>query len=158
MEFYDGRSKGERPWFRRMMLLCMLWRSIFLAWGVECAGTHFLRLKHTSSKLQLAQTAQYLELRATISVELGNVYAQQGDPARAVKACEEAVRLARRAKDRFQEILGHNNAAYYALLQGNLEWAQEHITIGLALAEKHAVAVPRQWLYSTQGELALAQN
>src|SRR5437588_12896781 len=51
MEFYDGRSKGERPWFRRMMLLCMLWRSIFLAWGVECAGTHFLRLKHTSAKL-----------------------------------------------------------------------------------------------------------
>ena len=130
-----------------------------LGLGCRVCGHALLEAEtHLLEASQLAQTAQYLELRATISVELGNVYAQQGDPARAVKACEEAVRLAGRAKDRFQEILGHNNAAYYALLQGNLEWAQEHITIGLALAEKHAVAVPCQWLYSTQGELALAQK
>lgn len=43
------------------------------------------------------------------------------------------------------------------ILAGDLASARELIDSGLALAERQALRVPRQWLYSTRGELALAQ-
>ncbi|MGH2523083.1 MAG: hypothetical protein ACRDH2_11320, partial [Anaerolineales bacterium] len=54
--------------------------------------------------------------------------------------------------------LGHNNAAYHAMLLGDLKAAHEHIEAGLALAEARALNVVRQWLNSTRGEIALAEQ
>jgi ATP/maltotriose-dependent transcriptional regulator MalT len=41
---------------------------------------------------------------------------------------------------------------------GNLNLARLHIEQGLELAGQHALFLPTQYLYSTRGELALAEN
>ena len=73
-------------------------------------------------------------------------------------AFEETIALARAADDRVEEVLGHNNLAYHALLAGHLDIAREHIEAGLALAETHSLFLPRQFLYSTRGEMALTEG
>ena len=89
---------------------------------------------------------------------LGNLRAMRGDHAGAVTAFQAGLGLAQAAGDPFQEVLGYNNAAYNTLLQGDLPAAQELIATGLALAERRALRLPLQYLYSTQGEVALAQG
>jgi ATP/maltotriose-dependent transcriptional regulator MalT len=70
----------------------------------------------------------------------------------------DAVDRAQAARDPFQETLAHNNAAYYALQAGDLTDAQIHVAAGQALADRWGLEVSRQWLASTQGEIALAES
>jgi tetratricopeptide (TPR) repeat protein len=90
--------------------------------------------------------------------ELGNVRAQRGDLAGALTAFRQVIADARADGDQMQEVLAHNNAAYHALLAGDLMAARTHSTTGLALAETYGVRALNQWLYSTCGELALAEG
>jgi ATP/maltotriose-dependent transcriptional regulator MalT len=57
-----------------------------------------------------------------------------------------------------EALLGHNNMAYHAQLAGNLPAAHRHIEAGLKLADAHSLFFPRQYLYSTRGEVALAEG
>jgi ATP/maltotriose-dependent transcriptional regulator MalT len=88
----------------------------------------------------------------------GNLLAQRGDLAGALRAFQRTIALAQAGGLRFLEILGHNNLAYYAHLAGDLAAARGHIQAGLALAEDYALSIPRQYLYSTRGEIALAEG
>jgi tetratricopeptide (TPR) repeat protein len=54
--------------------------------------------------------------------------------------------------------VGHNNASYHAILLGDLAAARHHVQIGLALAEELALPITHQWLFSTSGEIALAEQ
>ncbi len=56
------------------------------------------------------------------------------------------------------EILGHNNITYHAQLAGDLATAHKHIKAGLTQADAHALFMPYQYLYSTWGEIALAEG
>ncbi|MDQ2807897.1 MAG: AAA family ATPase, partial [Chloroflexota bacterium] len=87
---------------------------------------------------------------------LGNLRAMRGDTAGAVTAFRESIPLAQAAGDPFQEVLAVNNAAYNTLLHGDIPAAQELVATGLALAERRELRLPLQYLYSTQGEIALA--
>jgi Tfp pilus assembly protein PilF len=44
------------------------------------------------------------------------------------------------------------------MLAGNLATAQQHIEQGLELAETHSLFLPRQYLFSTRGEIALTEG
>jgi ATP/maltotriose-dependent transcriptional regulator MalT len=89
---------------------------------------------------------------------MGNLRAQRGDMPRAGRAYDEAIAFAQEAGDPFQEVLGHNNAAYHALLAGDLEAAHSYLDTALAMTERSDLRMPRQYLYSTRGELALAES
>jgi tetratricopeptide (TPR) repeat protein len=88
----------------------------------------------------------------------GNILAQRGDTAGAVAAYREAIPMCRAGNDLFHEIMGHNNLAYHSMLLGDLDTAHEHIERAIALAEERAFPSTAQWLYSTRGEIALAEQ
>jgi DNA-binding SARP family transcriptional activator/tetratricopeptide (TPR) repeat protein len=113
--------------------------------------------KHLREGARLALENHVPEVAARSRFGLGSLLAQRGDLAGALQMYREAIELAQAAGDQFHEVLGHNNAAYHALLLGDLASAREHIGTALALAEARALPVLRQWLYSTRGEVALAE-
>jgi tetratricopeptide (TPR) repeat protein len=113
---------------------------------------------HLLSAARLADANHLPEIAARARFGLGGLTAQRGDLAGAVQRFEEAVALSAAAGDQFHEIIGHNNAAYHAALLGDLTAAHSHIEAGLALAEARALPVTHQWLFSTRGEIALAEN
>jgi len=116
------------------------------------AGVHLGRAGDLAAENDLP------EMAARSQFELGNLLAQRGDLAKALEAFEKAIVLARAAGSRFLELLGHNNLAYHAHLAGDLATAQKHVETGLALSETHSLFLPRQYLYSTRGEIALAEG
>jgi DNA-binding SARP family transcriptional activator/tetratricopeptide (TPR) repeat protein len=89
---------------------------------------------------------------------LGNLRAESGDLPAALEAYKESIDFARAAGNDFQEVLGHNNYAYHALLLGDLPAAHEHIDAALAISESRALRLSLQHLYSTRGEIALAES
>jgi tetratricopeptide (TPR) repeat protein len=113
---------------------------------------------HLLAAARLAEANHLPEIAARARFGLGGLTAQRGDLAGAVRHFEDAVELSQAAGEQFHEIVGHNNAAYHAVLLGDLPAAHRHIERGLALAEERALAVTHQWLYSTRGELALAEK
>jgi tetratricopeptide (TPR) repeat protein len=116
------------------------------------AEAHLVKATHLATESELP------EMAARSQFELGNLLAQRGDLVGARQAFKEAITLARTADDPPQLVLGHNNLAYHALLAGDLAPAKKHIQIGMELAEAHALFIPWQYLYSTRGEIALAEG
>jgi DNA-binding SARP family transcriptional activator len=113
---------------------------------------------HLLKAIDLATENDLPEIAARGRLELGNLLAQRGDLTQALGAFEETIMLARAARERLLEILGHNNLAYHAQLAGDLATAHEHIQTALALAEARSFFLPLQYLYSTRGEIALAEG
>lgn len=113
---------------------------------------------HLLESARLAAEHDLPDLGARSRFELGNLFAQQGNLSKAVDTFAESIALAQTAGDRFQEVLGHNNLAYHALLTQDLTMAREHIERALSLAEEHSLFLPRQYLYSTRGEIALGEG
>jgi DNA-binding SARP family transcriptional activator/tetratricopeptide (TPR) repeat protein len=98
------------------------------------------------------------DLAARGRFEVGTLLAQRGDLPAAIRAYHDAIELAQLAGDRYQQILGQNNAAYHEILAGDLAAAHRDIAAGLALEEEMAYVPPRQYLFSTRAELALAEG
>lgn len=113
---------------------------------------------HLGEAARLATGNNLSEMAARSQFELGNLLAQRGDLKKALQAFDNAISLAQAAGSHFLEILGHNNLAYHAQLAGDLATAREHIETGLSLAEVHDLLISRQYLYSTRGEIALAEE
>ena len=116
------------------------------------AERHLIEATHLAADNDLPAVA------ARGQFALGNVLAERGDLNQAVQAFEQSVVLTHAAEDLALEVYGHNNLAYHALLTDDLPTAREHIQIGMELAEAHALFIPWQYLYSTRGEIALAQG
>ena len=113
---------------------------------------------HLNHAAQLAAENELPGLAAQIQFALGNILARNGNLRGALQAFTQTVALAHSAEDYFQAVLGYNNLAYHALLADDLPTAKGQIELGLTLAEKHAFLLPSQYLYSTQGEIALAEG
>jgi DNA-binding SARP family transcriptional activator len=113
---------------------------------------------HLQASARLASEYGLPAFAARSRFGLAGIQARRGDLKAAVAGYQLAILLAKESGDVFHEILGHNNAAYHTLLLGDLALAKEHIEAGLALSEARALAVVRQWLYSTRGEIALAES
>jgi DNA-binding SARP family transcriptional activator len=113
---------------------------------------------HLLEATRLTRENGLIDMAAHSCFELGNLMAERGDLAGAVRTYRESIDLAHQAGDTFQEVLGHNNAAYHAVLLGDLALAREQVERGLGLAEGLGLRIPLQYLYSTRGELALAEG
>jgi predicted ATPase len=117
------------------------------------AAEHHLRLVD-----DLAAEHDLSEIAALSSFEFGNLLAQRGDLAQAIQKYHETIASAQAAGNLFQEVLGYNNLAYHTMLAKDLATARQQLEQGLALAETHSLFLPRQYLYSTRGEIALAEG
>ena len=93
---------------------------------------------------------------AQSAFERGNLLANRGDLRGAIPAFEESLRIAAASANPVQQMLSHNNLAYHLMLLGDLDPAQAHIREALALAERYALGMAWQYVYSTLGEIALA--
>ncbi len=123
------------------------------------SGQHLSEAEaHLSEATQIATANHLPTLAARSQFVLGNLRAQRGDLPGAIQAFQDTITLAQTAGDDYQQVLGYNNAAYHSLLSGDRVAAHQYIEQGLALAETRALRVPQQYLYSTRGEIALAEK
>lgn len=113
---------------------------------------------HLEQAAHLAMNNQLPQMAARSCFEIGNLMAERGDLPQALAAFEDTLHFSQAAGDHFQEVLAHNNLAYHALLAGDLARAHDHVASGLALAEEYTLLLPRQYLYSTRGEIALTEG
>ena len=114
--------------------------------------------KHLTESTRIAVENDLALNAARSTFETGNLLSQRGDYDGAVRCFEESARLGHETRNQFQELIGRNNAAYNLILAGKLDAARTHIDTALQLADAFALHSPRQWLYSTRGELALAER
>ncbi|MCS7059662.1 MAG: AAA family ATPase [Anaerolineae bacterium] len=114
--------------------------------------------RHLNESMQVALDNRLLQTAARSAFEMGNLSVQRGDFTAAIARFEETIRLAQQTHNPFQETIAHNNAAYALILAGRLQPAREHLQAGFQLAETFVLDSPWQWLYSTRGELALAEQ
>jgi DNA-binding SARP family transcriptional activator/tetratricopeptide (TPR) repeat protein len=112
---------------------------------------------HLLEATRLARRHGLTDMAAQACFELGNLMAERGDLAGAVQIYRDAAALAQAAGSHFQQALGYNNAAYHALLMGDLPNAEADIAKALRLADTMALSIPLQYIYSTQGEILMAQ-
>ncbi len=131
---------------------------ILLGTAARVRGDLALAQQHIDTCLQIAEQHDLLEVQMYAAIGLSNIRAEQGDSAGAFAAARQMVGLAQQVGNSFYEVIGHNNAAYRATLLGNYAVAHRHIAAGIELAEARALEMPQQWLYSTRGELALAEG
>jgi len=128
-----------------------------LAAGGTLAGTPLAQTQqHLQEAIRLGTEHNLPGLTGIGKFELGNLLAQQGNLAAAIDSFQAALELAQIDGNLFQMVLAHNNLAYHLTLTGEFETARRHIETGLELAETYALFSPRQYLYSTRGEVALA--
>lgn len=130
-----------------------------LAAGMYRGGAAFADAEgHLRESFDIANNHSLPELASRSRFEMGNLMAQKGKLAEAIAAYEDAIRLAEQAGDNTLLILAHNNLAYHSILTGSMGLAHGHIESALRIAEATAIQMPRQYLYSTRGEIALAEQ
>ncbi len=88
----------------------------------------------------------------------GNLSVQCGDFVEAQAKFKHTLTLAQATQNIYFEALSYNNLAYAALLAGDLAAARSTIDTGLDFVNRHELMQPRQYLYSTRGEIALAEG
>lgn len=113
---------------------------------------------HLQQVIQQARTYNLADLMARCQFELGNILAQKGELQTALTVFADSIERAEAVGNHFQAVLACNNAAYNAVLAGEINLAHEFIARGLALAETWALRLPLQYLYSTRGEIALSES
>lgn len=114
--------------------------------------------RHLAEAAHLAQTHGLKDVATVSRFELGNLLAERGNLAGAIAIYEEVAALAQAVGDVNQQVLAQNNAAYHALLASDLPAAHRHIAVALAVADDSGLRVARQYLFSTRGEIALAEG
>ncbi|MFN8476075.1 MAG: AAA family ATPase [Anaerolineae bacterium] len=107
---------------------------------------------------RLAREHPQPSMNARVYFALGNQLAERGDLPHARIAYDRSIAQAHAGGDDYHEVLALNNAAYHALLDGDLVAAHDYVAQALALADARALRLPLQHLYSTQGEIALAEE
>jgi DNA-binding SARP family transcriptional activator/tetratricopeptide (TPR) repeat protein len=112
---------------------------------------------HLAEATRIANEQHLLQLAGRSQFEMGNMLAKRGNIDGALQSYQAAIDLAQQSGDPGQEILAHNNFAYHSLLTGDLSSAHRHIDVALAISESAAIQLPRQYVFSTRGEIALAE-
>ena len=129
---------------------------------------------HSLLGVDLAMASTYLERAERLShssnehdilpriyFEQGGILAQQGDIPAAIgryHAALSAASVATTQSGRTWQILAHNNLAYHIHLLGNYDEAMRHARLGMRIAQRSGVRMAQSYLYSTMGEIALAQG
>ena len=88
----------------------------------------------------------------------GNLSVQCGEYALARSKFERTLALTRTTGNIYFESLCYNNLAYATLLDSDVAAAHAAVDSGLDFIEANQLLRPRQYLYSTRGEVALAER
>jgi DNA-binding SARP family transcriptional activator/tetratricopeptide (TPR) repeat protein len=162
-----GRTADVDQWAKRTLALLdndpnpVIQTFAHLLMGMTAIGTdrsiHSAPV-HLEQAVQLAEEHGLADLASRAAFGLGNFYAERGELAVARQLFHRAAAHARRAGDHNQEVLAYNNAAYHALLAGDREEAYRLVDRALALLDAYAFRLPRPYVYSTRGEIALADG
>jgi DNA-binding SARP family transcriptional activator len=123
---------------------------------LEAAGQHLMAAQARWELLHQPDPA----LLAQIQFELGSVFAQRGDLAQAVLWYQHSLESASRSETDLaiqQRVLAYNNLAYHMLLAED-QRAGEFVQKGLKLAQEKGLVGMQAYLFSTQGEIFLAQG
>lgn len=135
----------------------VLWGTTLSVEGADLAGA----ADHLNAAAALLADRPNPVLLAQIKFELGSVAAQQGDLERAVSLYRESLALAGEAPAPATglrlSILARNNLAYHLHLMNDPS-AIEFAEVGLHMAQESGSLGLQPYLYSTLGEIALAQN
>lgn len=113
---------------------------------------------HFSVALELAERSEAQTLIGDILMELGNTRAQRGNLRGAIECYRAMIAHGEMRNEQNLLVVGYNNLAYHLLLAGEIEQAKSAIEKALELAGTLDIQSARQWLYSTRGEVALAQE
>ena len=151
IELAQPLSRSQRPEVR--FHAEFVWGAALSLEGADLAGAaEHLRAAAAIGALQPDPAA-----RARVTFELGNLAAQQGDLPAAVARYREALAAAAASPREGApwRILAHNNLAYHLLLLGDPH-AGAHAAAGMRLAQDEGALNLQPYLYSTQGEVALA--
>jgi DNA-binding SARP family transcriptional activator len=118
-------------------------------------------VEHLHRAETLAHRAEDTSQMALVTFELGSIAAQQGDLPTAITRYRQALEMANEIEDEtaFQwQALANNNLAYHLHLMGKRETARDHAQAGLHIAETRGLLPLLPYLYSTCGEIALAES
>lgn len=110
---------------------------------------------------QYCRTHAYHDFLPRILFEQGSILAQQGEIDTAISRYRAALLAAEQVPahhGRTWQILAHNNLAYHLHLVGQYAEAERHVRSGLRLAQRAGMRISQSYLYSTSGEIALAQG
>lgn len=107
---------------------------------------------------QYAQQHQLPQLDRQVAFERGNVRANRGDLPGALDLYARTLRLAEEAADPVFAVMAHNNLAYHTLLLGDIAGARQHAAAAVAVSERVALNLLWQYIWSTLGEIALADG
>lgn len=132
----------------------LLGAGLMRAGGADLAAAE----RHLEESARLAEKYNVGESAAISRFELGNVLAERGDLPAAVAAYHQAADLARAAGDPGHQALALNNLAYHTMLLGETGAAKAHIIAALDLAEVYGLRLMLEYLFSTRGEIALAED
>jgi DNA-binding SARP family transcriptional activator/Flp pilus assembly protein TadD len=134
-----------------------------LIWGTALS-LEGVDLKQASEHLQYAEQQLYSMGKpdptglSHIKFEQGSLAAQQGDLEKAATLYREALTVSQSDDSALNwRILAQNNLGYHLLLLGDPS-AIEYAQAGLKLALEKGVLTQTPYLYSTLGEIALADN
>lgn len=165
--FTGGEPANAKPWIERGKRYLALTPDVAQTAMMHLLeGGWHLRAGQSLAQAQiefettarLARENNLLYLAARSQFELGNLLGQLDQLEQGLLAFEEAIKLSQTIHVPYFKILILNNAAYHAQLAGDLNKALAYVTEGLTLSEQYAIHSPRQYLYSTRGEIALAQQ
>ena len=128
--------------------------SKFLAnYALDEAEAHFREATRLATEHSLAS-----EIAILSWFGWGNLSVQRGDFAAAQAQFNQALQLARAGHNIYFEALCGNNLAYATYLAGDLDAAWAVLERALDFVETSSLMRPRQYLYSTRGEFALARG
>jgi tetratricopeptide (TPR) repeat protein len=136
----------------------ILWGTALSLQGVslEEAAVHLLK----AESLWRQNRSSDLSSLSQVQFELGNILAQQGEITQAVEHYRQALETAEQVPNDYaleQRILALNNLAYHLHLLKD-PTAREYGEAGLKLAQEKGVLGLQAYLYSTLGEISLAEG
>lgn len=148
----------EKAGVESMMIAELIWGTALSIEGSDLDGAQ--------EHLQAAETlwqqnpAMPVSTLAQIEFESGSVAAQQGKLELAIAYYQKSLQAALESKDSYsleQSVLAYNNLAYHKHLHGDAD-AQKEAMLGLELAQKFGILGMQTYLYSTLGEIAMADG
>ena len=110
---------------------------------------------------QLCRQHTAHEVLPRLLFEQGSVLAQQGDIASAIARYRDALSATEHVPahhGRTWAIFAHNNLAYHLHLLQQYDEATRHVRTGIRIAQRTGMQIIQSYLFSTSGEIALAQG
>ena len=134
-------------------------RSLVMAMKYRLVTPSQILMEQESVNLsRLVRTISNQAIAPRVHLTLAIIFAEQGKWQEAVAAYRDFAHTAHALGDIFQEVLARNNVAYHTILLGDVEAARKEIESVLTLVKTYALSAANFYVYSTYGELFLAEK